>query len=432
MKKAILCFPFVSSRQPQYPTGLYKIASFCRDSYEIIVIDQRIDLDVTQRISDLIAEDPGILCLGLSVMTGEQIKQAVEISKIFHGRLPIVWGGIHPTILPKQTLESEFIDYIIIGEGEEAFLSLLNYLSGTESSPQLFLSRNSPNYTYNYVADLNACGYIDFSRFEIKPAYFIKRDGFDKAFAIETSRGCPFCCSFCHNSIFRKPYRAMSEERVLAVANDLYRLHRLDGIIFQEDNFFADIKRVKRIIRGLLQEGSAGWKANSRINYFYALAANKPFMDDLLQSRCMVLQFGIESGSPTTIARINKKIDIERVVQTNKNLSAYPIRIRYNFIVGFPGETEGDIVATLRLIDTLCRDNPRAEPPFLNIYSPYPGTPLYEDAIRHGFKEPNDLLQWSDLNWSRTWLDCFPGKLRQLIETRAAQFLSNSLYLRGN
>jgi len=432
MKRAILCFPFVTGRQVQYPTGLYKIASFCSGSYEITVLDQRIDADVVRTISNLIADDPSILCLGLSVMTGEQIEHAIAISRAFHGRLPIVWGGIHPTILPEQTLRSGFVDYIIIGEGEEAFLSLLDHLSGTESHQQLFLSKDNSNYTYNHVVDLDACGYIDFSRFEIKRDYFVRRDGFDRAFTVETSRGCPFCCSFCHNSIFRKPYRTMSVENVLAVIDDLHRLHRVDGIIFQEDNFFGDVRRVRDIIRCLLDRGDIGWKANSRISYFYTLATNRPFMDELLRSRCMVLQFGIESGSPTTIARINKKINIEKVVQTNRDLSVYPIRIRYNFIVGFPGETEKDITATLRLIDALRQGNPHMEPPFLNVYCPYPGTPLYAEAVKHGFKEPNDLMEWSHLNWSATWLSCFPTRLRRFIESRAAQFSSDSLYLRGD
>jgi len=130
MKKAILCFPYVPGRQSQYPTGIYKIASFCKDFYDIIVLDQRIEPDVINIISELLAKNSDILCIGLSVMTGEQIKHAIDISKVFHSHLPVVWGGMHPTVLPQQTLESGLMDYLVIGEGEEAFLNLLHYLSG--------------------------------------------------------------------------------------------------------------------------------------------------------------------------------------------------------------------------------------------------------------------------------------------------------------
>ena len=65
MKKAILCFPFVKGRQPQYPTGVYKVASFCEDFYDVTVLDQRIDTDIIHMISELIGKNDDILCLSL-------------------------------------------------------------------------------------------------------------------------------------------------------------------------------------------------------------------------------------------------------------------------------------------------------------------------------------------------------------------------------
>ena len=99
------------------------------------------------------------------------------------------------------------------------------------------------------------------------------------------------------------------------------------------DNFFVNSKRVRDIIEGLIHIKNVGWKTNSRINYFYKLVDDKEFMKKLLLSGCSVLQFGIESGSPKVIRLINKRIDIDKVILVNKKLSAYPISIRYNFIV---------------------------------------------------------------------------------------------------
>ncbi len=116
MKKAILCFPFVPGRQIQYPTGLYKIASYCRNEYEIVVLDQRIEKNIEGTINQYISMSKDILCLGFSVMTGEQIEDAINLSKIFHGKIPIVWGGMHPTICPVQTITHPLIDYVVRGE----------------------------------------------------------------------------------------------------------------------------------------------------------------------------------------------------------------------------------------------------------------------------------------------------------------------------
>lgn len=429
MKKAILCFPFVTSRQPQYPTGVYKVASFCEDFYDVTVLDQRIDTDIIHMISELISKNDDILCLGLSVMTGEQIKHAIDISQKFHRKLQIVWGGLHPTILPEQTLKNEFVDYIVVGEGEEAFLNLLCYLSRKRVDKELFLSKHNNNYKHNYIRDLNSSGYINFSKYKIREEYFVKRDGCRRAFTLETSRGCPCNCYYCHNSVYGKPYRALSAPNVLHVIDILMRDYNIDGVVFQEDNFFVNSKRVRDIIEGLIHIKNVGWKTNSRINYFYKLVDDKEFMKKLLLSGCSVLQFGIESGSPKVIRLINKRIDIDKVILVNKKLSAYPISIRYNFIVGFPGETENDISDTFKLIDRLMRDNPYVESPFVNIYNPYPGTRLYKQALKCGFKEPQSLEEWSELNWNKLCLNSLPPNIADFIEKKSIDYFRNSKYL---
>jgi radical SAM superfamily enzyme YgiQ (UPF0313 family) len=430
MKKAILCFPFVTGRQAQYPTGLYKIASFCRDFYDIVVLDQRIDTDIIHTISELLAQNSDILCLGLSVMTGEQIQHAIDISKTFRGQLPIVWGGMHPTLLPEQTLESGFIDYIIIGEGEEAFLNLLHYLSGRHIDRELFLSKHNHNCKYNYVADLNNAGYVDFSTYKIREEYFVKRDGFKKAFTLETSRGCPYNCYYCHNSIYKKPYRALSPDLVLAIIKSLQCDYNIDGIVFQEDNFFACLKRAREIIDGIAYITHIGWKTNSRVNYFYKLVDDTQYISSLLKSQCKVIQFGIESGSPRILKMINKGIQVDDVVQLNKKLSVYPISIRYNFMVGFPGETMDDIQKTFELIKKVQKDNPNAEPPFLNVYNPYPGTRLYDQALQCGFIEPKNLEGWSKLNWNKPCLTGLSANITEFLEKKSAEYFKNSQYLK--
>ena len=431
MKKAILYFPYVPGRRPQYPTGLYKIASFCRDFYDVIVLDQRIESDVIDTISELLTKNHDIVCLGISVMTGDQIKHAIDISKLFRSHLPIIWGGMHPTILPQQTLESGLMDYIVIGEGEEAFLNLLHYLAGKDVDREMFLSKRNRNYKYNYLADLNSAGYVDFSAYKIREEYFVRRDGFKRAFTLETSRGCPYNCYYCHNSIYRKPYRVLSPDKVLGVINTLKRDYSIDGVVFQEDNFFGHLNRAKNIVHGLADVTHVGWKANSRINYFYALINDTKFMQRLLKSGCKVIQFGIESGSPRVIKQINKKIDIDKVIIVNKKLSQYPISIRYNFIIGFPGETRDDIDDTLNLIAKLQGDNPHVEPPFVNIYNPYPGTRLYEQALQHGFEEPKNLEDWSKMNWNTACQNFLTADTTTFIEKISTEYFMRSRYLRA-
>jgi anaerobic magnesium-protoporphyrin IX monomethyl ester cyclase len=432
MKRAILCFPYVTSRQTQYPTGLYKIATFCKQYYDVVVLDQRIHTDVIQKMSRILGDNDDVLCLGLSVMTGEQIASAIKISEEMHSRIKIVWGGMHPTILPKQTLENDFVDFVVIGEGERAFLNLLTYLDGQRSNRELFLSKDNDNYSYNYISDLDGTEYIDFNKYPIDERYFVRRDGFERAFTLETSRGCPHRCYFCHNSVHKTPYRFLSWERIVEIIDFLKRHYEIDGVAFQEDNFFANIKRVRGIVNFLILERDIGWKANSRIDYFRRLVEDLEFMEMLVLSGCKMLQFGVESGSERILKMINKRIDLGDVVSINRKLAEYPIRVRYNFMIGFPTETVEDMNKTFELIDELRKDNSNMEPPFLNIYTPYPGTPLYCNALKCGFPEPDSTEGWINCTWNKVSVDWLSPDLKEVLEELSRAHFGASNYLKGS
>ena len=112
MKSAILCFPGLEWGQVQMPIGLYKIAGYCAEKYDVIIVDSRLT-DAQQKIKEIL-DTRDVLCVGFSVMIGSQIADARKLSKIFCGTIPIVWGGALPTMLPEITLQETFVDFIII------------------------------------------------------------------------------------------------------------------------------------------------------------------------------------------------------------------------------------------------------------------------------------------------------------------------------
>lgn len=332
-----------------------------------------------------------VLCLGLSVMTGQQIDSAVRLAKKFHRKLPIVWGGVHPTICPESVVSEEYVDYIIRGDGEEAFFNLLQEIESGKSNKNF-------DDEIHILKNLNE-SVIDYDDELIVPQYFVERDGFKKAFPLETSRGCPHGCAFCHNSILGHSYRVVDTGLVIKNIEQLYKNYKIDGVIFQEDNFFLNPKRVVEIL-SKLKEYNIGWKANSRISYFKKNVYNQQYMNLIVDSKCHVLQFGLESGSDRILKLINKGITVKDIVQINKFLAEYNISIRYNFIIGFPTETKFELEQTLALINKLQNDNPNVESPFVNIYTPYPGTPLYNLAKKEGFIPPSNLEGWSKIIWN--------------------------------
>lgn len=402
---AILVFPKIDFFSTiQYPTGLYKIAYYCKSQYNILILDERLE-NIEEKINFFLNQKHKLLCIGFSVMTGSQIKYALSISKKFHEKIPIVWGGMHPSICPESTINNSYIDFTIRGDGEDAFLNLLHFLSNKQAFKKLFASKLDKDSTLNQFNGFKLSNkYIDFNAYPIKNEYFVARDGFNKSFTLETSRGCPYNCSFCHNSMTKK-YLFMDSQVVIQSIYALFLKYQIDGIIFQEDDFFANIQRIIKILN-FLKLIKIGWKANCRIDYVKKLLKNGTFI--LIQnSNCKVLQFGAESGSDRILSLLNKKFTVNDTIEANRILSNFSIKIRYNFIVGFPTETFADMKNTFVLIKKLRAENKNVEIPFINVYTPYPGTPMYDMAVKNGFTQPKKLEDWIAFNWNQVnmpWL----------------------------
>ena len=111
------------------PIGLLSIAAIpYNQGYKIKIIDQRIDANWKKTLINSLKKSP--LCVGLTCMTGKQIFYALEASKIVkkHSTVPVIWGGVHATLLPEQTLENEYVDLIVLREGDVTFAELVNAL----------------------------------------------------------------------------------------------------------------------------------------------------------------------------------------------------------------------------------------------------------------------------------------------------------------
>lgn len=153
-------------------------------------------------------------------------------------------------------------------------------------------------------------------------------------------------------------------------------------------------------------------------------------MRSIENTNCSTLQFGVESGSERMLRFIDKKIVKKDIIKFNQKMSQFDINLRYNFIVGFPTETENELQQTLELIDVLQKDNSNVEPPFLNIYTPYPGTLLYETALREGFVPPKSTLDWADVDWNNFIIPWISERQRNYIEKISLQYRTNSRYLK--
>src|SRR5215510_14584969 len=133
-RKVVLFFPAFASSEATAPLGLLAVATpLLRAGYDVRLVDSTITPNYKQRVLEEVRD---AICLGISLVTGPMIRETVEIAravKAWNPEFPVILGGWHPSLLPHQTLEADFVDVVIRGQGESALLEVVQRLEARES-----------------------------------------------------------------------------------------------------------------------------------------------------------------------------------------------------------------------------------------------------------------------------------------------------------
>jgi len=374
---------------------LWMAAYLIKDGYEVQILDCRWQ---DYKYFDY----QNILFVGITTMTGVQILNGLEIAQYIRkvdSGIPLVWGGPHPTIMPEQTLENEFIDIVVIGEGEKTVLELANFFSGQgilesilgvgyKKEGKIFINSPRP------FLDMDE---IDFLPYDIFDA---NKYGFSIALPYNSSRGCPYACTFCHNrAVNKRSWRKQSAERLLDILEKWIKKYHPKFIHFYEDEFSIDQSRVEKICKGFIDRNfKVTWYITDRMNTFSRY--DDEFFKLLKESGCNRIAFGAESASENILQYIQKQISINDIYETVKKCKKFDLVPVISFMVGFPVETEKDRKQTVNVIKELKLFYPQVEVNGVFLYTPYPGTLMFEEVVKRGFQPPKRLEEWGKLIFS--------------------------------
>jgi anaerobic magnesium-protoporphyrin IX monomethyl ester cyclase len=393
-----------------------------REGYRVTIVDQFADPEWKARFDSAMAERP--ICLGVTCMTGPQIVYALEACRMAKERypdLPIVWGGIHASLLPQQTLAHPLVDIAVVGEGEATFQELVHALeAGTplDKIAGIYFKRDGK------ILSTPPRPFVDIDREPPLSYHLVNMDLYRRTLfdvdhiSFNSSRGCTFRCSFCWDPVMHKrTWRSMRPETVLDQLQQIIRDYGIRGFLFTDDHFFIDMKRAYAILEGIVRANLNVTISKLQIRADTICRMNKDFLELLVRAGVKRLTVGIESGSQRVLDLIKKDVTVEEVIEANRKLAPYPIVPLYLFMMGMPSETPEEFRASLRLADFLVSENPKAAKTF-NIYTPYPGTELYHLALQQGLKEPDRLEDWARFNFRNipkesAWI---PPETKRLIE----------------
>jgi len=190
----------------------------------------------------------------------------------------------------------------------------------------------------------------------------------------------------------------------------------VQGILIKDDNFYADRARVEAIAEGLQRAGiQVTIRGECRADYI-ARQWDESFLGFLFAAGFREMTVGAESGDETTLARLGKEITVADIREANRRLGRAGIAAKFTFMTGFPEEDDAAVRRTIALMLELTDTNPLARVTPLHLYAPYPGTPLFDDAVRRGYQPPRQLADWAQVSFHNLDLPWIDRRLSRKLE----------------
>ena len=410
------------------PHGVLALAAYLRQQEvpnRVVIVDQRVE----PRWEAVLRREleAGPLLVGISTMTGVQLKHALSAARLVRAAspaTPILFGGVHPSLLPRQTMASDLLDLAIVGEGEVPLHALVLELGG--GAPDLArvpglawrdghrvrLNPPPPPPDLATLPDDRLAG-VDAERYVFTGTALLSGRELDLG---ETSRGCPRRCGYCYNTAFNGGrWRGQPAAGVIERIRRHVERHRLGSVWLRDDNFFVDVERAAEVIDWVARQGLGLYLPGITVQEFRRLPART--REALAGMRGAILRFGVESGSDAILRAIDKGITAAEVFEVNRECAALGLTPSYNFMIGFPGERREDVLATVAMMRRLRRENPRAQLNAVNLYTPYPGTPLYERwSAAHPEQVPARLEDWTSFHHLSVKRGDLPRRERRFYE----------------
>jgi radical SAM superfamily enzyme YgiQ (UPF0313 family) len=384
------------------PLALLAVGSFLQyHGFHVVIIDARVD---AQAEAHLLEHASGAVCVGMSVLTGAPIRDALQTAaacKQRHPEVPIVWGGWHPSLFPTEILEQEpDIDITVQGQGEWSILEIVQCLYSRKPLDDVrgICFRQGDRIIKNPtrpLGNINHLPRIDYSLIDVE-RYFLKKG--KRQFDYVASIGCRGRCAFCADPfIYRSLSSTFMSSRIISDLHHYHARYAFTEVNFQDDTFFTSRTKTLALANGFI-------KAGVRFNWAAAMRADqdaKLTADDfklLRESGANRLLIGVESGSQKMLERIEKGMTLQQIFSCAEKCKSAGLQATFPFIVGFPGETDEDLKATTHVIKALGAKSPLFEIRVF-FFKPYPGSKIHEGLVQETNQKHKSVREWATFDF---------------------------------
>ncbi|AXV40743.1 B12-binding domain-containing radical SAM protein [Methanobacterium sp. BAmetb5] len=364
---------------------------------------------------------PQLVAVTALTPTIGQALQTAELAKKTCPPATVVMGGYHPTFNYQEMLEKDYVDIVVMGEGEYTLLELVQTL---EEGGDL---KNVKGIAYQDVVTPPRPLIEDLDELPFPARHLLPMDHYKilnmklHTATLISGRGCPMQCSFCASAALHgNKLRMRSAQNVVDEMEHLINDHDAGMIAFMDDTFTLKPSRVAEICDEIIKRDLD--------TYWGCTARADTLSDELLQklsdSGCITLFLGVESADQQQLDRVNKQITIDKIRQAFKLSRENDIRTIASVVLGMPGDTKDSIERTIKFVREL---NPSYA--LFSLATPYPGTRFYQEAVQDNLIKVKDWSKYTLLSPVLETVDCSLDELKKMQKKAFRQFYLRPVYL---
>lgn len=441
----------VESSKDMLPLELLTIAAFpLQDGYDVKIIDGSLykGTDGHRRFAE---EAEGAMLIGTTAILGYMVTdswQAMQMVKAKHPKIPAVIGGWFASVKPELMLETGLYECVVIGQGELIFRDLVRAIDAGEPLDDLEgiafvrdgqVIRNPrravagwdevPRVPWHLIDhrpyrdhQMRADSARDVLRMPTPPWIGHRKPYFGITYF--SSYGCPEPCGFCCSpEISMRRWKCMPADRMLDDIEELHDRWGFDVIRFHDANFGVMQKRVREFSEGLIDRKiQIGW--NAFIETHSVLKYKPETLDLMAESGMYIAEIGAEAGTDDMMKRIGKPIKGDDNIAASVEMDRRGVQASVTYIIGYPGESEESMMATIEQCRRLHNAAPLARPTVWP-YRPIPGTVMWDESIELGYEGPRTIPEWGSIgeyHLEETWPGNIPpavAKARMMYQHHA-------------
>ena len=403
------------------PLGLGYLAANMPERHEAVLLDatlDRLDPAEPELEARLVAEAPDVVGVSFWSSNARSVYATCEVVRRVLPEAKIVFGGPHATSYGKREVASGRCDYALAGDAEQTFPALLDALEKKDAAAIENIAgavwRDATGAvrenSVDYVPELDTLGNVDYGALRLDE-YHEMGYGYRgkavlnphlKSAMMMATRGCPYRCTFCSAPfISGKPLRYHSADYVADTVANLYHEHDVRLVSLGDDQFTLNPDYAASVCNALIERDLTDLVMVTPNGVRIRPRMDEDFLRLMMRAGWQELTIAPESGSPRTLRLMQKDLNLDLVKPFVERCHNVGMKVKANFIIGYPGECPEDVELSARLIEEGNFDNIS-----LCFFQPLPGTPIFDTLIARG-AIPEDFVpaRYSQLTYCPPTMD---------------------------